>query len=287
MIKYILILITPLMVFSASPPVPVPNVQMDCFEHQKPRKWSFCINRYNGSKSKSLVIYLHGKSGGIKRWNNLEYDTGKLYQTWQKLGLEAPTVVSISFGKLWFLAHNPSTPKQGLFYDFIHTSLPEIYSKLNQEFDKKILFGISMGGVNTLMTIMKTKTLFDKAASICPPITNFSPHAPFQTIWKYYLRSSISTWRTFQKVLIGKKLYPDLKSWQANDPIILAKAIPKSYLPSKIYLSCGAKDTWECMEGSLEIKKIFESKGVDLQWVPKPGGHCDIDQESLALFLAS
>ncbi len=78
--------------------------------------------------------------------------------------------------------------------------------------------------------------------------------------------------------------YPDEWTWLENDPVQIARDYNPASSPA-IYLSCGVKDTWGCMEGSQAIVDIVKAKGGQIAWYSRPGGHCDIDVESLAEFL--
>ncbi|MCX6126472.1 MAG: hypothetical protein NTV34_17190, partial [Proteobacteria bacterium] len=74
------------------------------------------------------------------------------------------------------------------------------------------------------------------------------------------------------------------QTWIDNNPVDLATTYDFSSGPS-LYLSCGTKDSWGCMEGSLSIVKSLQANGGAIEWVPRPGGHCDVDSISVAEFL--
>ncbi len=265
-------------------PTPIDNIEMTCFEREVPIKWSFCINQYIGSSNRDLIYYFHGKDGAAAGWNDQAFHSGRLYEIWKKNGEAPPLVVSISFGKIWLLTENENEVGGGLHNIFKAHVLPEIEKQLQHPVDKRMLAGISMGGLNTLILSMKIKKFYTKAAAICPPISKVSPHSGLWNIFNYFRKSSTSIKRAIMLWMFSKKFYPTQKIWEANDPLFLSQSFEKEGAP-EIYLTCGAKDDWGCMEGSKSlVKNIKKAKG-QITWVPRAGGHCDIEYESFAHFL--
>lgn len=265
-------------------PVPVEGVEMECFNETSPAHWSYCINHVPESKNEDVLYYFHARNGNETWWNDRTYHTGKLYETWKELDKDAPTVVSISFGKLWLLTENPGDVEGGLFNILRGTVIPAIESKVSNLSGKRMIAGISMGGLNTLMLSMKSKGFFNKAASMCAPLATVSPHDSFLNIIRYYIDSSASMRRAYMLWKFSKQFYPTQEIWERNDPIFLSRSFKPEDAP-EIYITCGAKDDWGCKKGSEIFVDNIEKAGGAIEWVRRPGGHCDIDYRSLALFL--
>jgi S-formylglutathione hydrolase FrmB len=230
------------------------------------------------------LYYFHARNGNETWWNDKTYHTGKLYETWKKMGVDPPTVIAISFGKLWLLTENSSDPTGGLFNVLQETVIPTLERKVEGKTGKRMVAGISMGGLNTLMVSMKSEGFFEKAASICAPLAAVSPHDSLINIIRYYMESSTSLKRAYMLWKFSKQFYPTQEIWEQNDPIFLSKSFQPEESP-ELYVTCGAKDDWGCMKGSEIFVKNVEKAGGTIEWVPRPGGHCDIDYDSLARFL--
>ena len=86
-------------------------------------------------------------------------------------------------------------------------------------------------------------------------------------------------------LVIGRHFYKDEASWQQNNPLSLARNTELNQL-GDLYLTCGKQDDWGCMNGSQKLVKIINQKQGDVEWVPRPGGHCDIDHNTLAQYLS-
>ena len=85
-------------------------------------------------------------------------------------------------------------------------------------------------------------------------------------------------------MIFARSFFPDEDTWRRNNPVELASAT-ETNLGASFYLTCGAKDSWGCMNGSEKIVEVLRAKGAKIEWHPRAGGHCDIDADSVAKFL--
>jgi hypothetical protein len=83
---------------------------------------------------------------------------------------------------------------------------------------------------------------------------------------------------------MSRKFFPNRKTWENNDPLELSKAY-RQPVGVSLYLTCGEADEWGCMEGSKALMANIEANGGTVEWVARPGGHCDFDIPSIADFL--
>lgn len=259
-------------------PVAIPSVEMTCFKQTLPMNWSYCINKVPKSASKTIIYHFHGRRGNETWWNDDTYYSGDVYRSWELHDIEEPTVVSISFGPLWFLK------KEELLDFFVDVVMPKVESQLGTEIEKRRLVGESMGGVNAISAVFNTRDIFDKAASLCPILPVVSPYSSYIDIFQH-IENSETTWhKAALMIFIGRYLFPTEQSWEDNNPMnLVSNAAPVN--TGDLYLSCGEKDEWGCMDGSLQLVELAKDRGLNIEWEPRPGGHCDIDSESLAIFL--
>lgn len=261
-------------------PAPVNNLDMTCFSKEKPVSWQYCINQIPTSSSQTLIYHFHGRRGNETWWNDDTYYTGNLYREWTKQNVDPPTVVSISFGSLWLLEKN------GLLDVFLNEVMPEIESNLDLQFNRRLVVGESMGGVNAVLAWLNSEGVFDGVASLCPPLPTISSTASLSEIMDYMSESETTWQRGAMLLFMGRYFFPTHEEWSENSPLELARNNDLSEL-GPMYLSCGEKDDWGCMIGSRKLVEITKAAGVDTNWHPMPGGHCDIDEASLSQFLVS
>ena len=257
---------------------------MQCFEESQPVKWSYCINTTVGSQSRDLIYHFHGRNGDATWWNDETYYSGEVVKAWRLKKRAAPKVVSVSFGDIWLLTERKDQPDGGLLPFFVQHVLKSVESKLGHPIERRMLVGESMGGINALMVAFKTGNTFVKVASLCPPLPMVSPHASWRDRFDYFRRSGMAWVRILMMLYFSGRFYPDEATWVDNDPVHASSRYDPKLSP-KLYLSCGVKDDWGCMEGSKAVVASVRSKGGQIEWHERPGGHCDIDTASLADFL--
>jgi len=262
---------------SSYQPVPISSLTMTCFEETIPLPFSYCINRQHGSHSERVIYHFHGRKGTEFWWNDDTYYTGELYRQWNTSESIAPTVVSISFGPLWLLNHK----KLAAFFEQV---MPIVESKIAHKITTRFIVGESMGGVNALTVWASDSSSFDGVAALCPPLPTISPYAHLNEIARYLASSTTSWQRGLMLILMGRSLFENTEDWERVDAVqvISNRQLTRA---SPLYLSCGAQDEWGCMAGSMQLIAVAKSKGHEIQWHPREGGHCDIDEKSLAQFL--
>lgn len=265
-------------------PVPIAGLTQKCFAENLPVPYSFCINTVQGSKNHDLLYHFHGRNGDATWWNDQNCYSGKLQAAWKEKGQDTPTVVTVSFGKLWLLTEPTDHNSNALHEIFLKNVMPRIEKEITGSIAKRMVVGESMGGLNALMTGLKSDSPFSKVAALCAPLATVSPYASIFDIYHYIMNSSTSIKRAFMMLYFSRKLYPDETTWKNNDPVQTSQSY-RSHSGTFFYVTCGAKDTWGCMDGSQEVVKNLKASNTQVEWVPRPGGHCDIDTQSLAEFL--
>ncbi|MEE2742797.1 MAG: alpha/beta hydrolase-fold protein [Bdellovibrionota bacterium] len=261
-----------------------PVLESTCEETDTDRlTWNTCVIKTKDSKSKDVIYYFHGKDGDEKTWLENYSVTGMLRDYWQENNIDAPTVVTVSFGPIWLLVRNNGTATGGLLELVSGKILPELNSRFANE-GKRILLGQSMGGFNAMQLYLEDSLRFDKAAFICPAIGQLSPFASDEEVLDYIQRTKASPDKVSDLIRLSKMFIPDLGFWKKTSPLILAdKVLGEESSP--IYLSASLEDDYGFYEGSLLFKNILKGKGVEINWRPLSGKHCSHDVISLGNFL--
>ncbi len=282
MIRYFLFFIFILFSFSGRA-----NFDTECFHKNQPLRWSYCISRIEGSTSKELLYYLHGVGGNEYSWSKNRRIGEEIGSVWMKDGVSAPIVIAVSFGKEWILNEKNSNPTSGLMAIFIDQILPSIEKNLGalKIGKKRLLFGESMGGINSAELVLKHPELFSRAAIACPVFTDVSPFASDEAIRDYIKRTNADPMRVKMLLKLARRFFPDEESWATASPLDLAKTHLGPESPA-LHISCGDHDEFGVFGGAHLFSQIAEARKVsEVHWQPLKGGHCVIDPEAIARFL--
>ncbi len=259
-------------------PEPMPELEMRCGAETEPTAWSYCVHRQPGSRSADLVVHFHGRRGTERWWNDRTYYTAELYEHWRNAGVDAPTVVSISFGPLWVLTDETRTA----FADHVLARAREHAAAwAGHDFDRQRLVGESMGGYNALLAAFDDGAPFDRVAALCPPLSEVSPFG----------RGVFARWKdsapreAFMLLAFSRAFFEDDADWRATDPV--ARALAGERPEPELMLSCGDRDPWGCLGGGRALTDAVHANGGTAHWVVLSDGHCAIDTARLATFLVA
>jgi S-formylglutathione hydrolase FrmB len=254
----------------------------------------YCIDKPADLTNKDIVYYFHGHTGSEKTWQSELNYTAQIRREWTKRKVHPPTVVAISFGPTWVLASKNSSGDSGLFEAFTEQVMPSIEKSLGGLKGRRIVFGESMGGVNTLQLALKSQ-YFKKAAEICAPMAEYSPFSSPTDIqavldktveWNYYKDQNPNpvSESVAEEIELAKLFFPTEQDWNTANPLLLARTVNTHKLP-KLYISDGQIDQYASYEATEKFVGILKNRDVNLIWRPVWGAHCSIDIKSLAQFL--
>jgi pimeloyl-ACP methyl ester carboxylesterase len=258
-----------------------PRVSVQC-DHQQGGGywWNYCFYQTAGSTSKDVLYYFHGIHGNEYEWQNSP-DYEKVYEVW---GAAAPKVISISYGSAWLLAQKNSSPRSGLYDNFVDTAMPTIEAELKLQPAHRLLFGLSMGGFNAAQIYLKNSDLFTKFALACPAITSIGPYSSIEEILAYEKRTDASPADVNTALYLSHVYFPTPQDWNNAAPIAQATATVRADAPP-LYVSGGMQDQYGFEEGAQAFVSAVNAKGARAKWVSLPGPHCTWDVEGTALFL--
>lgn len=257
-------------------PEPMPELEMICSQMSDPIPWSLCVTQDPSSDSRDLLVHFHGRRGTARWWNDKTYYTAELYEHWRAAGVEAPTVVSISFGPLWVLTDEA---RDGFAGPVLEQARAHAELFAGHNFTRTRLVGESMGGYNALIAALDANTPFDRVAALCPPLTTTSPFGA--GVFSRFGESSAR--EGFMLLAFSRAFFDDDADWRATDPVARVLA-GESFEPS-LFVSCGEHDPWGCLKGGQALTDAVNAQGGDVQWRVLPEGHCAIDTQGLATFL--
>jgi S-formylglutathione hydrolase FrmB len=258
--------------------------QKECFEGKGSPAWRYCIHKPSQGPVNGDVAYLlHGRNLDENTWNDDTFYTSMIQQNWQQNNIVPPTVVTVSFGKVWFLTEKGKQDKSGLLDVFINEVLKEVESHTGKP-RSRIVFGESMGGLNSIELGLKAPNLFQKVAASCPGVYKLSPFSSLEEIQEFLNRTGADPKVIYGVIQLGKEYVADEDEWKKFSPLHLIESVDPKNAP-EFYLSCGLYDVYGNFEGNEALANSAKSRGFKLNWRPIYGGHCATDVVSLAEFL--
>lgn len=257
----------------------------ECYSVSTPVDWKYCVHTPQDGKTNGNVAYLlHGRNLSEQTWNEESYFTGQIQQYWQTNKLIPPIVVSISFGPVWLLTPKGQSGVSGLLEVFTQTIIPEVEKRTGLP-KSRIVFGESMGGVNSTTLAVQSGHLFKRVGMMCPTIYQISPFQPLSEIQKFVNRTGADPKTITGIIQLAKIFFATEDEWKANDHFQLLEKLDPATAP-EMYMSCGLYDAYGNYEGTEAFALKAKKKGLKLEWHPQYGGHCVIEVPSIAEFLA-
>jgi pimeloyl-ACP methyl ester carboxylesterase len=232
--------------------------------------YSWCIDTPTTHANQDVVFYLHGLEGNsasfISRYPKLE-------PALQAKGA-APTVLTVSFGPIWFLTDEATPIHPALHQVFVSQIIPQMEARLKRPIRNRLIMGESMGGLNASELFLKNGNLFSRAVILCPAMSILTPFASDQD-----LQAFLATRPYVQAQLVGESRtisqaeFPTPTIWKADDPLELVTKLSPSAAP--VYISSGTHDEWGFYDGAAQFAHLATQQKAPVTWVSIPNvGHC-------------
>jgi hypothetical protein len=250
--------------------------------------FQYCIYRAVQGTNGSVAYHFHGRDNDAHSWNDPTYYTAMVQDYWARAGAKPPIVVSVSFGPFWLLTPKNGGSASGLLETFQKEVIPRIEAKTGKP-KERILFGESMGGVNSLIAGLylagkELSALFPKVAALCPVIYDADPFVPVSEV-KNMVEKTGADYKLILSIMgLAKRFAATAEEWKAFSPFELVRTLPPNKLKA-LYLSCGMYDKYGNYGSVQSLAELARSRGFNVTWIPLYGGHCAVDVKSLAEFL--
>jgi len=246
--------------------------------------WKYCIHKTIGSKNPNVVVYFHGIFENEQAWQKKSY-AREIHQIWEQQKKDAPTIIVVSFGRIWFLLEKGWGLMSGLYERFIHEVHPILLSQVQNPRGKIILHGESMGGFNAIQILMKAPQLFSKVSLACPIIPTVNNFSSLRNIQSYVERTHAQKWRIYGSIILSPLFFPSPASWERASPLSLVANHVNALTP-QTFISWSNQDEYGVFEGAKEfLKKFKEQKSNFIEGLEVNGPHCTVDPGRLAHFL--
>ena len=251
------------------------------FTNHKP--YGYCVTKTVGSTNPDILYYMHGAGQNQRAW--LKHKT-MIWKVWEDRGIDAPTVVTFSFGPIWLMAEKNKAKASGLFEFVADKLMPKVEAKLGGLKGRRLVVGESMGGFNAIQLAMKRPEYFSRIAILCPDITSLQPYSSWKEIKEFMTDTGTGFVHTFWEIVMERIFFAHDGSWNHAAPLIAGQELLGPQTPP-LYVSYGMQDQFGFFPGARAFAELAQSKGVNVQYEAVTGRHCSFDSQGVAQFLVS
>tara|TARA_B110001454_G_scaffold219201_1_gene251886 strand:- start:30481 stop:31419 length:939 start_codon:yes stop_codon:yes gene_type:complete len=246
----------------------------------------YCVHLpLSGAPNGDIAYVLHGKDQNELMWN-YEYLYGALVQKyWEQNRIVPPTVVSISFGPVWLLSPKGTLPDSGLMDLFVDRVIPMIESKIGKP-QNRLVFGASMGGMNSLSLGLLHGNLFKRVGAVCPVMYMETPYSNLSEMKTFLQSTGAEPYNIMIAIALSRRYFSNKDEWDQFAPLSLINRENIQY-NTKFYLSGALYDEWGVFRAEETFVEKAQAKGVSVEWHPQFGPHCVVDVGTLAEFLVA
>lgn len=256
-----------------------PLARVECGEAHEFR---YCLHTDGtGKASNTVLYYLHGGGESEKAWGKWPL-ADDFVRRFRERGLPAPTVITISFGKLWLLTERGASPDSGLFERFLNEAMPFVEAKTGVP-RRRLLWGMSMGGFNAVQLLLKRPTLWTAGVLSCPAVTILSPSASPDQRRAFIERTRAQKSKVDWLFEQSRRAFSSAEAWDRHDPLKLA--LSRTPVPP-LLIECGETDEWGFYEGAQRLSETLAEHGQKVRFETAPKGkHCTVDPDRVLGFL--
>ncbi len=155
---------------------------------------------------------------------------------------------------------------------FVSHSIPKIENRLGFTPRYRGLIGESMGGLNSLIVGLNRPEVFQRIASLCPPIYNISPFDPLSVIWNEIKITGAEPKTIAGIIFLGKKYVSNVAEWNAINPLERIKSFGLDHKVA-LYLSAPPYDKYGVFKEVNKMAHIARERGLNITWHPLYGRH--------------
>ncbi|MFH1725973.1 MAG: alpha/beta fold hydrolase [Elusimicrobiota bacterium] len=234
-----------------------------------------------GHDTRTLLYHLHGNNESHLNWGGW-FAAKAYYRSFRERGIPAPTVATVSYGKLWLLTEAGPGPADGLLEHFVSEAMPFIEERAGKP-ERRLLWGMSMGGFNAAQLLLKHPSLWDSVVLSCPAITSLPPDADQSEIDAFIARTGADPDRVKWILEQSGRQFPSPERWRRHDPLSIA---PRSGPLPPTFIECGDRDEYGFFEGARRLSEELSSAGQPVRFKRTAGaGHCAVTPGPILSFL--
>lgn len=228
----------------------------------------------------SVLHFLHPAQADHLSWG--ERRLARLfYARLLELRRPAPTVISVSYGRVWTLMDTRARrgPTAG---SYLSLAVGRIEAGLGAPVRRRLLWGISQGGFNGARLLLREPRLFDAVVLSSPALMPVALYddAEIETYIRRSRAHGPTVWWGVER-LRARVAGPE--AWLREDPLAMAPACRA--LPP-LLVQAAADDEFGFWHGARELCKALEGLRPEPVLRLRPGSHASLDVAEAADFLS-
>lgn len=246
--------------------------------------YTWCIDKVDGSTNNDEIVYFHGLTGNEKSWQTGARPMA-VRKSWASHGVQQPTVISISFGQIYVLTNIVDDQKQrpALLPLVLNTILPTLEARAGGLHGERILWGESMGGLNSAEVMFAAPEMFSRVALLCAAFGTVGPFSSQADLDAFFARSGPWVQRGVLQSIFkwARTEYQTPENYQAHDPLRLIQSTTRALPPMLVQVD--GKDDLGFTEGDTLFANTAKERGYQVDFLTvSDGGHCGQTDESIA-----
>lgn len=258
-----------------------PAPKADCGEGRGLR---YCVHEPPpGSREdpEAVLYFLHYAGGSEKTWSEIPVSR-VFYAEFKRRGLAAPRVVTVSYGPYWNLFDKPGPKSPALYPAFVGEAMPWLEARLGGP-KRRYLWGMSQGGLNASLLVLKSPGLWSGAVFSCPGWYTVSVFAGEEEVAEFVRRTGAKRETAQWGMGLIRDRVAGPEEWAREDP--LARAASARDLPP-VLIDCTDEDGFGFFEGAARMAETLRRRGQEVSFLREKGRHCQLDARRAAGFLA-
>lgn len=231
----------------------------------------------------TLVYFMHYATGSERSFEEIGLGRA-FYAEYEKRGVAAPAVVSVSFGTHWLLTGSPGGRQVVPLDRFVGEVMPAVEKRLGGSPARRMVWGMSMGGYNAAELAFQRPAEFSAAVLSCPALHAVDPMEAEKEAPALARRAGVpKRWADDGMALFYHRLGGP-KVWQEENPLA---ALARGAATPPLLIQANRSDEYAFFEGAETLASALKAAGRRVEFSPINGGHCLVDAREAARFLSA
>lgn len=236
---------------------------------------------------KTVLYFLHGWMSNDRSWFDRR-PTRAIRDHWRRRGVEEPVVASISYGRAWIFG------VPALREHFLRQVVPrvesEVHARTGAPVERRLLFGVSMGGINAAYLALNEPDFADRVVAASPAFHDLTPWSGPAEIHRYARSSraftpAVGVATGFCRFKMGPQFASRAEFDLEGDIFALAQRNLGPATPP-LLITSGQRDLFGFDQGAGKLTQLAEDHGATVRLVRMPkAGHAWIPTQPVADFL--
>lgn len=240
-----------------------------------------------GTRSSTVLYFLHGWLSDDRSWVD-RWPNRAIRDHWRRTGAEQPVVASISFGRSWIFG---VASLRRLFLDTVVPRIEaEVSARTGVAVDRRLLYGVSMGGINAAYLALNEPTFADRVVAASPAFHDLTPWSSASEVARYARGSgaftpAVGVATTFARLTMARQFSSRAEFDVEGNIFALAERALGPATPP-LLITSGERDLFGFDRGAGKLLTVAKARGAQVDLVRmRRGGHAWVPVREVADFL--